>query len=411
MNEDVSQVTFKEFHETEESIYPSLTVCFSHIYYVDNFDRYGKGINFSTFSQFLSGEHWDDKMVDIDYDDVTLDFDKYLMAIGLMTPDWSFSKGQQYFFYDHVKNIKSMDQSHYSSHVKNWKPRFYVSYRGANKKCLTLDIPYMNNKKVWTFGAVFRSEIFPNSTRPWNYQFGVRLHFPDQFFNAKLQKFLWKVRDENSSNLLTMRFKIQKLEIIQNRKTTKHPCNQKWRKDDDVVMTDKMESVGCKPIHWKTNSSLPVCKNKQQMTKFHEWEISPHIPACRSIQKILYTYEEHEILEDWNKEWNENSQLFEVLLEFQDATYMEIQQVRDYGVQDVVGDVGGYLGLFLGFALLQIPELVHKIYCWIDNTIKSSERATDVNKNTSQKDIEAQSTKRSTGYASIQLKHPVDIVA
>ena len=108
MNEDVSQVTFKEFHETEESIYPSLTVCFSHIYYVDNFDRYGKGINFSTFSQFLSGEHWDDKMVDIDYDDVTLDFDKYLMAIGLMTPDWSFSKGQQYFFYDHVKNsIKS----------------------------------------------------------------------------------------------------------------------------------------------------------------------------------------------------------------------------------------------------------------------------------------------------------------
>ena len=46
---------------------------------------------------------------------------------------------------------------------------------------------------------------------------------------------------------------------------------------------------------------------------------------------------------------------------------MEIEQVRKYGPKDVIGDIGGYLGLFLGFALLQIPEMVFTVACKIDS--------------------------------------------
>ena len=56
---------------------------------------------------------------------------------------------------------------------------------------------------------------------------------------------------------------------------------------------------------------------------------------------------------------------------------MEIQQVRDYSIQDVVGDIGGYLGLFLGFAILQIPELIFRIYFWIDGVL--SKKTTIIN--------------------------------
>ena len=34
--------------------------------------------------------------------------------------------------------------------------------------------------------------------------------------------------------------------------------------------------------------------------------------------------------------------------------HMEIRQVRDYSIQDVVGDIGGYLGLFLGFSFFDV---------------------------------------------------------
>ena len=102
--------------------------------------------------------------------------------------------------------------------------------------------------------------------------------------------------------------------------------------------------------------------------------MTDYIPACQSIQKILYTYQEFKIIEDWTQEWlDEIDSIYEVLLEFQDGTYMEIQQVRDYSIQDVVGDIGGYLGLFLGFAILQIPELIFRIYFWIDGVLSKKQ--------------------------------------
>ena len=100
---------------------------------------------------------------------------------------------------------------------------------------------------------------------------------------------------------------------------------------------------------------------------FSDFNLSNYVRPCQSIQKILYTYQDFGLVEDWTQEWlDEVYNMFEVMLEFQDGTYMEIQQIRAYSIQDLVGDIGGYLGLFLGFALLQIPELLLKIYVWMD---------------------------------------------
>ena len=38
--------------------------------------------------------------------------------------------------------------------------------------------------------------------------------------------------------------------------------------------------------------------------------------------------------------------------------YKEIEQVRAYDVQSLVGNVGGYMGLFLGYAILHFPKLL-----------------------------------------------------
>ena len=93
-----------------------------------------------------------------------------------------------------------------------------------------------------------------------------------------------------------------------------------------------------------------------------ELNISEHIPPCVMIEKFIYTYDEYEAVEETGWHANETQSVFEVLLEFPDNTYMEIQQVRDYGMQSVVGDAGGYIGMFLGFALLQIPEIMVKVF-------------------------------------------------
>ena len=41
-----------------------------------------------------------------------------------------------------------------------------------------------------------------------------------------------------------------------------------------------------------------------------------------------------------------------------DKFYEEISQAKDFGVQDFVSNLGGFIGIFLGYSMMQIPELL-----------------------------------------------------
>ena len=385
LNDDVSQVTFQEFHTSEESLYPSITICLTSIFYKEKFKYYGEGINISTYADFMNGEYWDDRMLKVDYDRVTLNFSNYLMGIGMWTPDWRFRQGEKYFLYDHRKVVKGNSTKTNKSidNVDGWTPIFYDSYKGIDGKCFTIDIPYIPSQKVWTFGAVFNSAIFPGGIRPSYYKFGVKAHYPGQLIDSKMNKYVWKETNLNTSKYVAMRFKIQKLEVMKHRKTRNYNCNMKMEENDKMRIRNMFEDIGCKPPWYKENEFVPVCKNKEKIKAFLKLNPTRYVPPCQSIYKILETYHEFEIIEDFKQEWlNEVYSLFEVMLEFQDGTYMEIRQIRAYPIQALVGDIGGYLGLFLGFALLQIPEVSFKIYVWIDGMIsKRKPNISDINEN------------------------------
>ena len=51
----------------------------------------------------------------------------------------------------------------------------------------------------------------------------------------------------------------------------------------------------------------------------------------------------------------DHTDAFQVIMSFQGPTYMEITQSRAYDAQSLVGNAGGYVGLFLGVALIQTP--------------------------------------------------------
>ena len=40
------------------------------------------------------------------------------------------------------------------------------------------------------------------------------------------------------------------------------------------------------------------------------------------------------------------------------STYHETKQFKAYDIESLVGDVGGYMGLFLGYSILHLPNLV-----------------------------------------------------
>ena len=80
LDEDVAQIEFKEFNRDNEHIYPTVTLCFRHPLLGEKLLKFGEGINVSTYTSFLIGDLWDNRMAQIDYDDVSIDIENYLLG-------------------------------------------------------------------------------------------------------------------------------------------------------------------------------------------------------------------------------------------------------------------------------------------------------------------------------------------
>ena len=46
------------------------------------------------------------------------------------------------------------------------------------------------------------------------------------------------------------------------------------------------------------------------------------------------------------------------MIRMADTYYEEISQVEDFGPQDFISNLGGFIGIFLGYSMMQIPELL-----------------------------------------------------
>ena len=67
---------------------------------------------------------------------------------------------------------------------------------------------------------------------------------------------------------------------------------------------------------------------------------------------------------------------FHLVLNFvyMDDFYQEIVNVRDFGFESFWSGIGGFVGIFLGYSLLQIPDLLHDLwFSTLDKRLKLKE--------------------------------------
>ena len=70
---------------------------------------------------------------------------------------------------------------------------------------------------------------------------------------------------------------------------------------------------------------------------------------CQSIENLTYDYSEKSGFD------SRATSRFMVLINFPNVKYREITHVQEYDIESFVGNVGGYIGLFLGYTLLHFP--------------------------------------------------------
>ena len=69
-----------------------------------------------------------------------------------------------------------------------------------------------------------------------------------------------------------------------------------------------------------------------------------------------------------------NESYFTFKLQFRQTKFKEIRQIRAYDLESLYGDIGGYMGLLLGYSILNLPSMIAFCYGIIKKTLLDRER-------------------------------------
>ena len=84
-NESTSLVDYRVYHQSEKDIYPSLSLCFQGmgIYDADKLNKIYGIKETREYIEFMQGRVWKEDLLDVTYDDVTIDLKDYIENISL----------------------------------------------------------------------------------------------------------------------------------------------------------------------------------------------------------------------------------------------------------------------------------------------------------------------------------------
>ena len=342
-DESSYEINYQRFHKEIEDVYPSISMCFSMPFTQEKLNRYAHGITALNYSDFIMGlEEW--KEVDPNhYNDVTMQISDFLVSAVI--------DGRSLGKFNMNSTLSFENISVLGFNVRmNW----FLN-------CFSINFPNQNRNLINGVLIKIKNNIFPNSTRPmdgWVTPFGLSMfyHLPNQILRShSTRKSMWPKVSEEMKNKYSPIVYISSIEVIVRRQREYRNCLE-FSNYDHMLIEEIMMEENCKPPYWNSTQDIPICKTSKDLKRISEgvWAkffgSIPVTPPCSEIKSITFEYDD---TETWAQYAIDDELLFQIF--FRDASFKKIIERRDYDIQDLFGDIGGYVGLFLGYALVNIP--------------------------------------------------------
>ena len=186
LNKDNSSVSYKEFHEDEDSFYPSISLCFLREAFLLNEDDFSECYQSFLLADSKLRKHcpWNTSYAGLDYDSITKNLSQYI--IGEVTV---FEEGSK--CYNAYKGIAKKNKNTENELCNNVGPSGYTSILRGDRKCITFNIPFKSATKVKSHAILLNNSIFKNKRRP-KHDFEVVFHYPNQTMRPTSKKYVWK---------------------------------------------------------------------------------------------------------------------------------------------------------------------------------------------------------------------------
>ena len=321
IDEDLSLVFYEEKRFLEHNDFPMVSICLDNPFSEDRMREIDNSFNTTVYKQYLAGNITTTRLSIIDFNNVTIQpRDIFLKGKMLGTQlDPNFNESEQN---DLIR--KGFIQT-YSGYMNKYGDFF---------KCFGMPLGEKYFRKVDDLYLTFPLEKFLQSIQ--KNQILTIVHYPNQILlSSTFFKFI-----EIKPRFTWLKVDIRGTEIIQQRmKSTK--CMTSWSNFDASILERHVKRMGCRPPYFLSDNKSQVCDTKEKIEK--------STYALRSAGEILFpapcrrmtsvSYEAYAL--------KSSKEIVTFKISFPKEIKI-IRQTKAVNFQSFVGNVGGYIGLFLG---------------------------------------------------------------
>ena len=326
-DEDLCLVDYKMYYQADEEKLPTFTLCITDPFIDEQIRKVDSSLNSSSYIDFLQGNERDLNLnlKRIEYNNVTVNLKNDITRIVV---EWRNGSKSEYSYYNSLNPISIFDS--FDGFVYN-----------GFMKCYGHEIleTYKRNVNTVVFYYAIESE-FGNFMKKSLGNVAATFQYSKQILkNSAPYTF---IRNDKST---TLAFKINNIEILKRRYKGRSPCKKNWKFFDDIVLKEHISSRGCRPPYLNRYNTFPICSTSQSMKNaaYNYYQVKNEFfsSPCQAMTKIEYSFSDNfPFLPP-----NENE--FGIFVQYPEE-FKVIIQSQAVDSHSLVGNIGGYIGLFLG---------------------------------------------------------------
>ena len=328
-DEDLCLVDFKTFSNSKDVQTPVLSFCFWNPIEESRLKLYNDTFTKKDYIAYLSGKKYFNGMEKVSFDEVTINLSTFYRNNPIRFRNGTFILSKTF--------LSGSIETTFSG----WfGPKIF--------KCFGLPVKHKESAEVWfNFGL----DMFPNGIRPgpWkDMQPSTFIHQPNALLlSGDTYKHIWPKRETNSS--FFMSFVLTNIDVLKRRNKRNQPCVEGQFNFDQEAFNKHGDKFGCKPPYLNMQRNQSVCHSRENIKQsvFDMTSLNPEelkVP-CNTYENVNFRFLESDF--SWSQRGNPT--VGEMTVGFKiPERFKEISQVKAVDIQTVIGNAGGYVGLFLG---------------------------------------------------------------
>ena len=357
-NKSSTSISYKKYDVTPEDKYPTFSICFKgtkiHLYIEEViFSSYG--IRSDQYKLMLEGK----STFTYEYNATSRLYRKSPTVLNQRSSVKFESMVRRHFEFKNIlseANFTRQDKAYNTYYSKNSEeqPPLYKSHEMPEIICFT-----RMSQNISKSSRVYDSLAFDiyKLRLPEFQEFSIQIiiHYPGQLMRSLVRP-SFSLPIPNLRNMgAHLRLKVSQGTVLRYRTDSNEPCDEEIENFDAHMQEYITNETGCIHPFWKTNYKGPLdygeCKSPEQFKRLDNRIKSYNKKSCAEMFKSV----------SWN--WEDKSSFKEkqhIIFEYIDDYYQEIEYLTSFGTENLISNLGGFIGIFLGYSLMQVPELLGK---------------------------------------------------